>query len=244
MLICILQSKCGLSLHQHMFHVTPATSNFRPKTQWWERSAGLPAMAILHHYTEDENHEFCPKGPQSWCKFNADWALVTSSQQPCKDPLPPAIVEILLPIFRDLADVTLLASCSMALTQNRNECLHCVLWSLAPKEQFNSQTEIYLAADLAVLYFNNGRSALNSKIHQLLDIPLCAESLEMFCSMDRKRISRAHRVSQPSYKLQHQSHKNKASSTVQAFRKDQTEYKSGKFHVKSTKRSASQTSLD
>lgn len=59
-----------------------------------------------------------------------------------EDPLPPVVVERIRPIFKDLADLRLLENCTRCLTQNANESLHSVIWSLAPKEEYKSANEV------------------------------------------------------------------------------------------------------
>ena len=109
---------------------------------------------MLHH-DGDMSHDYCLPGPDSWCKYQVDLALGTNTQQPCQWSLWPAIVVAIMPIFWDLSDIGLLSFCSRAMTQNQNENLHHAIWSLVPKEQYNSTTEVELAINLAVLYFQH-----------------------------------------------------------------------------------------
>lgn len=93
--------------------------------------------AILKHYSstpENPQHEDCPTGKKSWCSFQKDIACNTNTHQPIKDPIPPAVVEVIQPVFDKLSSKSFLAACEWCLSQNRNELLHHVTWSLAPKE--------------------------------------------------------------------------------------------------------------
>ena len=45
-------------------------------------------------------------------------------------------------------------------SQNANESLHAVLWSMAPKNRFNTGVAIDLCAALAVLVYNDGMQSL------------------------------------------------------------------------------------
>ena len=115
--------------------------------------------AILKHYSstpENPQHDDCPKGSSSWCSYQRDISSRQRTHKPIKNPLPPAVVEVIQPLFNRLSDERLLAGCEKCYTQNPNECLHHVIWGMAPKEQFNSSTEISTAISLGVLQFNQG----------------------------------------------------------------------------------------
>ena len=104
--------------------------------------------AILKHYSstlEEPKHNDCPSGPTSWCSFQHDRANGTNCHKPIKNPLPDAVVEVLQPLFNRLGDETFLVGCENSYTQNRNECLHHVIWGMAAKEMFSSPREISLA---------------------------------------------------------------------------------------------------
>jgi len=50
--------------------------------------------------------------------------------KPIKDPLPNAVVEVMQPLFDTLGDETFLAGCEGCYAQNRNKCLHHMIWGL------------------------------------------------------------------------------------------------------------------
>lgn len=123
--------------------------------------------AILKHYSstpENPQHEDCPTGKKSWCSVQKDIACNTNTHQPIKDPIPPAVVEVIQPVFDKLSSESFLAACERCLSQNRNESLHHVTWSLAPKEQYVSPQETYLAVCLSVLLFNAGAHSTYSRL--------------------------------------------------------------------------------
>ena len=96
--------------------------------------------AILKHYSstlENPNHEDCPPGKNSWCFYNRDVASGTKYHQPIKNPLPPAVVAEIQPLFDRLGSKEFLANCEDGKTQNVNKSYHHVVWNLAPKEQLN-----------------------------------------------------------------------------------------------------------
>ena len=73
-----------------------------------ENKGDLPKMqkavkAIWHDYdsTEDnELHDYCPEGAESWCKWQKDQANGTTSFKPRN--VPPAVMEEILPTFEGL----------------------------------------------------------------------------------------------------------------------------------------------
>ena len=87
--------------------------------------------AILYHSVHNENreeqHQYCPKGKDSWCKFQKDEASGTDTytSQKC---LPAKFLRKLKPTFDDLSSTDLLSRCLEGYTQNANEsrllCTH------------------------------------------------------------------------------------------------------------------------
>lgn len=114
--------------------------------------------AILHHYSEDADHTYCPNGINSWCKWKTDQETGDNTYTPVSNPLPAAVVQILKPVFDSLSDPNLLQGCKNCLTQNQNESLHHVVWGYAPKDQYHSAHEVDLAISLGVSTFNTGIS--------------------------------------------------------------------------------------
>ena len=101
--------------------------------------------AILRHYSstlENPYHEDCPPAKNSRCSYNRDIASGTNYHQPVKNPLPPAVVAEMQPLFDRWGSKEFLVSCKDGKTQNVNESYHHVVWNLAPKEQLNSPLEI------------------------------------------------------------------------------------------------------
>ena len=79
---------------------------------------------------------------------------------------------LMQPIFDRLGSEEFLVGCERCLDQNQNECLHHVIWGMAPKEQYTSQQETSLAVALGVLVFNNGIKDTISKLLLAMDLPV------------------------------------------------------------------------
>ena len=85
--------------------------------------------AIFYHTikasneTLDVQHQYCPKGSKSWCKYQLDVANGTNfyTQDNC---LPPIFRKELKPLFTRLSSDELLKRCLKGVTQNQNEAFY------------------------------------------------------------------------------------------------------------------------
>ena len=125
---------------------------------------------ILDHYSSTESnpkHDKYPKGEKSRWSFQRDQVAGLNTYIPTKAPLPHAIFDAVKPVFTRLPSVPFLEQCKNCSNQNANESFNNVVWSLSPKETFNSPMETSLVINLAVCLFNDGfkftlRSALSA----------------------------------------------------------------------------------
>ncbi|XP_078352971.1 uncharacterized protein LOC144637766 [Oculina patagonica] len=101
--------------------------------------------AILYHSASSEDnpqHQYCPEGETSCCGWQRDQVKRTNDYKH-KSPLAPAVVEVI-------------KMCLEGATQNQNESLNSVVWSLCPKESFAGLTTVETACAMAVSRFNDG----------------------------------------------------------------------------------------
>ena len=88
--------------------------------------------AVLHHSTNnsesEKRHQFCPRRPDSWCKYQKD-KISGKSTYKQKINIDPAVSNVIAPIFShsDLGSEKLLAKCLHGETQNVNECINNVI---------------------------------------------------------------------------------------------------------------------
>ena len=101
--------------------------------------------------TLEEQHNLCPKGKDSWCKYWSDNKNYNGSNR-----LPAVFIPELKPIFKDLTKENLLNRCLRGLTQNQNEALNGVLWSKCPKYKFSGKRKVNLAICDTICQFNTG----------------------------------------------------------------------------------------
>ena len=92
--------------------------------------------ALLYHYSEakdpDTRHQFCPRGIDSWCKYQTNLSNILEPYEPSLT-LPISIRDLIKPIFIDLSSDELLSKCLHGRTQNANESLNQVIWKRCPQ---------------------------------------------------------------------------------------------------------------
>ena len=138
-----------------------------------QNKGDLPGMekavkAIWHHYasTEDNpSHDFCPEGPDSWCKWQRDQANGTETFRPKN--VASAVMQEILPTFEALWDRNLLQSVLEGLSQNNNEALNHLVWDISPKELFGGPETVLAACAIGVCLFNGGARTLQTMLRGL-----------------------------------------------------------------------------
>ena len=123
--------------------------------------------AILYHCSEylvqfgadkeknvpynDARHKYCPRGKDSWCKYQREQATGESTYK-TKINIPEAVRELIIPIFshEDLGSDDLLKKCLHGQAQNPNESFNNCVWRKAPKETL----EVAVAS--VVIHLNDG----------------------------------------------------------------------------------------
>ncbi|KYN11782.1 hypothetical protein ALC57_16060 [Trachymyrmex cornetzi] len=112
-----------------------------------------------HKSSTDESlqHQNCPEGENSWCKWRkAEAAGTIASFQHSDSPLNSNVWEIIKPIYENLSSDELLERCLDAETQINNESLNALIWNFAPKHLHCVAKTIEIATFLAVIIFNEG----------------------------------------------------------------------------------------
>ena len=112
--------------------------------------------AVLYHCSEgsslEAQHQFCPTGVDSWCKYHAD--------KETYKPKPAAIREFVRSLFLELIDENLLSKCLHGKTQNSNESINGVIWKQCPKDIFVRRKVLEMGVASAVISFNDGTKRL------------------------------------------------------------------------------------
>ena len=116
----------------------------------------------LFHVASNKDHNLhyphCPVGPDSWCKYNKDRAIGTTTYKPVPG-FPISIVLKLRPIFEELTNEDLLRKCLHGMTQNQNESFNALIWACIPKPTYVLFSQLQLGVYETVSNFNIGRKA-------------------------------------------------------------------------------------
>ncbi|XP_076396333.1 uncharacterized protein LOC143265856 [Megachile rotundata] len=112
---------------------------------------------FYHKCSTNENpqHEYCPVGENSWCKWRKAEAEGIAFHHH-QEPLSERVQNIIKPIYEDLSREDLLTRCLGAETQNNNESLNSLIWTFAPKHLHSGPKIVEIATSLAVIIFNQG----------------------------------------------------------------------------------------
>ena len=136
--------------------------------------------AFYHSLSTDEEpqHDRCPVGADSWCKYQKALAL-HHEILPHNTMIPP-----------DFVPYELLKKCLRGDTQNLNESFNSLVWARSPKIEFSTKATVEITVSHAVLVFNSGRQSLASVIERLGTHagPLCKANL---AAQDSYRIKRS-----------------------------------------------------
>ena len=140
--------------------------------------------SLCHSASTDEKprHEFCPN--DGWCDYHK-----ATPDRPYKhhNSIPKPIFDLLVPVYRSLAEKQLLMKCEKGATQNRNECFNKLVWSYLPKTDFAGASVVSIAVSLAVVHFNHGFGTLEHVLRVMhCNVGICTHSL--FMDLDASRI--------------------------------------------------------
>jgi len=146
-------------------------------------------MAILYHsISTDQNpqHEYCPTGPDTWCKYNKCLTQRKKNAFKHKPLIPEEIGNIIKPIFEDLSKDDLLKKCAHGGTQNQNEAFNKTVWERAPKTIYSGLYCFKICANDAVICFNDGMRG-RLKILEKLGMNLSEYSFQQLLKFDGLR---------------------------------------------------------
>ena len=119
---------------------------------------------------------------ESWCKYLK--AKKDNVKFTHKKSLPAAVIDQIIPIFKDLTHPDLLNKCLEGYTQNANESLNQKIWKFCPKNQFH-------CAQTVRWYGNDGMEKSMPQVLRNLEIELEQFLKQLFCMTDQKRIKNA-----------------------------------------------------
>lgn len=135
-------------------------------------------------------HGLCPKGPESWCKYQKAVVSGGAYNHDEHDHYCSAIMLAMKPIFSDLSNSGLLQKCLHSSTQNPNESVNSIIWSRIPKTVFVRMKTLQLGVYDAVSCFNKGNIAKCFVITEL-GMNIGKNCLEAMKKKDMERIQKA-----------------------------------------------------
>ncbi|KAH7953714.1 hypothetical protein HPB49_011513 [Dermacentor silvarum] len=132
-------------------------------------------------------HSDCPNGEESWCKYNR---ALAKQETPPKHHynLPEHVDDALRPLYTRLSDKKLLKRCQRGKTQNPNESLHSVIWSLVWKNKHASLFTVEAAVAEAVTRFNTSKGRADAAILNELHLQQNAVASERCSEKDSRRL--------------------------------------------------------
>lgn len=150
-----------------------------------------------HKISTDEKpqHDKCPSGEDSWCSYQKAKASATLDSYKHNNPIPETVQDAIKPVYDRLTDVNLLERCLEGYTQNNNESLNAVIWSMAPKVHYSGAKVVEIASYIAASIFNDGYTSILYMM-QLLNLVIGPSALQCTEKLDSQRISIANKRAQ------------------------------------------------
>ncbi|XP_071569569.1 uncharacterized protein [Temnothorax nylanderi] len=149
--------------------------------------------ATLYHKIstdEEQQHERCPPGEDSWCSWQRMKAANTLEEHHHKPPLSPEVFEAIKPIYVDLSSDDLLTRCIGGYTQNSNESFNSTVWAMAPKTHSSGKKVLDIVTHIAVCVYNDGMLSI-MEIMQVLGIQIGLNCYNFCTEADARRVSLA-----------------------------------------------------
>lgn len=162
----------------------------RSNTHCLESMRAAVWATYCHMCSTDEEpmHMFCPKGIDSWCKYQRHVSSPnTTAPFRHKPSVPLEVMKKIKCIYADLAAPNLLKRCLSGKTQNQNESFNSVIWKFCPKVSGAGFTVAELATYEAVIAFNDGSSGRLTTLEEL-GINPGTYTVEAAKSSDLKRV--------------------------------------------------------
>ncbi|GFX86204.1 uncharacterized protein TNCV_2560861 [Trichonephila clavipes] len=124
---------------------------------------------FFHKISTDLNpqHCLCPLGDDSWCGYNR--SKLKGDTYKHKHNLPIAIMHCIKKVFRDLSSPELMSRSLHGKTQNCNESLNSVIWSIIPKIVFVQLGTLKTGVYESISIYNQGL-VTKLKVLDLLNI--------------------------------------------------------------------------
>lgn len=149
---------------------------------------------LYHKISTDEKpqHHLCPEGIDSLCDWQKSKAFGNLESYTHKEPMCQEVFHAVKPIYEELSSDDLLERCLGGYTQNANKAFNAAVWSIAPKSKSNGKTILDIAANLAVIQYNDGLTGINS-VMRVLHITIGSACYNFCLEADAMRIKLSER---------------------------------------------------
>ena len=125
------------------------------------------------------NHSGCPTGENTWCRWNKPSTSTTPANLTTFTTMD---IQKVQEAFNTYATTEFCSHLTLGLTQNANESLHNMIWSLCSKNKYVSPQSIRISTAIAVLNFNEGELSLFGIMYDLGLAP----SLQVYKSISNR----------------------------------------------------------
>ncbi|GFW65213.1 uncharacterized protein TNCV_394791 [Trichonephila clavipes] len=146
---------------------------------------------LQRYYDLNPQHGLCPLGDDSWCGYNR--SKLKGDTYKHKHNLPIAIMHCIKKVFRDLSSPELLSRCLHGKTQNCNESLNSVIWSIIPKTVFVQLGTLKTGVYESISIYNQGLIT-KLKVLDLLNIQPGFYTCRALQEADHARIRKAEKA--------------------------------------------------
>ncbi|GFW38449.1 uncharacterized protein TNCV_1333021 [Trichonephila clavipes] len=146
---------------------------------------------LQRYYDLNPQHGLCPLGDDSWCGYNR--SKLKDDTYKHKHNLPIAIMHCIKKVFRDLSSPELLSRCLHGKTQNCNESLNSVIWSIIPKTVFVQLGTLKTGVYESISIYNQGLIT-KLKVLDLLNIQPGFYTCRALQEADHARIRKAEKA--------------------------------------------------
>lgn len=109
--------------------------------------------------------------------------------------MPVPVMDCIKKTFKDLSDPKLLKRCLGGRTQNPNESFNSLVWKMCPKTSGSSKLIAEIAANEAVVAFNEGRKG-RLQVMKTLGFSVGQNALEAASKVDELRIKEAEKAAE------------------------------------------------
>jgi hypothetical protein len=145
----------------------------------------------FHRLSTDQNslHHFCsPLCPYKKAQTDNKLGAYKHTSN-----LPTVVMDIIKPIFRDLAHPDPLRKCLDGFTQNPNESANSLIWTYCPPKKYHGLTTVSTAVSIAVGVFNDGAKKTFLDIMRGLELSVGQFAADCFRQKNMRRIENVQR---------------------------------------------------